>query len=196
MSDQPESSWEDIQRRGAEALAADGEPPLDKAKGSTFDRHSTDRSGPVGPGMPVAGSGADDMRPPVGPTELHYADRETARKDAEGWPSADEIMRAAQDSSLACESMFGGVRPYLDEPDWPRSGREAGAWAAGVMISLVRGVDTIYVRLKPEHVDGAAGALIDAGYRVERYSRSEVTNFASLGEWQGPSVTLAVARTA
>jgi hypothetical protein len=121
-------------------------------------------------------------------------------------PQTREVLSAAQASTLVDEQeaeglfSFGvGVRPYLDSPAyWLRNGREAGAWAAGVMIALVEGQHTIYVRLKPEHVDGAVGALVDAGYAVQRYSAAEAGD--ALGNppgkfWVGPSVTLAVTRT-
>lgn len=123
-----------------------------------------------------------------------------------GWsepidPQTREVLSAAQASTLVgeqeAEGLFSlGVRPYLDAPHWLRNGREAGAWAAGVMIALVEGQHTLYVRLKPDHMDGTVGALVDAGYAVQRYSESMTgpLDFEP-GGWHGPSVTLAVTRT-
>lgn len=187
-----------------------GEPPLDKSKGSEFDRMATDRGGGVGS---ARGDGVDvEFVPAEGDpvpgglggrseTEMLPEPRWRERMDID--PQTREVLAAAQASTLVdeqeAEGLFSlgvGVRPYLDSPvHWLRNGREAGAWTAGVMIALVEGQHTIYVRLKPEHVEGAVGSLVDAGYAVQRYSDSVGPLDFTPSGWHGPSVTIAVTRT-
>lgn len=132
-----------------------------------------------------------------GPTELHYA-----QEALKGRLPSQVLMDVARDSGmLPDDRVCVGVLPYLVAPHWFRNGRECGAWAAGAALSLVGDdagfVRTIHVQMKPEHVDGAAGALLDAGFRVERYSSrtaADVEHYPP-GEQSGPSVTLAVTRT-
>lgn len=143
----------------------------------------------------------DEMDSPGATEAASIADRVRAQEDAarmeDGGVSGREILAAAQDSSLVGESMFSlGVRPYLLEPHWPRNGREAGAWVAGVMDALSDPSGSIHVRLKPEHEEGAAGALLSAGFKVERYA-SDLYGVVPLDVpdgWTGQSVTLLVSR--
>lgn len=181
----------------------EGEPPLDTSKDSVFDRHATDRGGGLGCRSET------EMLPSVGQTEQEqYADRVRARVDAAalgepgemgkpGWieaidPQTREVLRAAQNSErvsipIEVPSSFQ-QRPYWEAPEWPRNGREVGAWASGVLATLepesAGGSDTLHVQVRRDHVDGAVTALVDSGARVVR--RSSNGRFVTLEVSRNP----------
>lgn len=68
--------------------------------------------------------------------------------------------------------------PYYEEPGWPKNGREAGAWAAGLVTGLAYRRHThgqhgrkvrVLVKFQLDHVDGASVALVAAGVTIAPY---------------------------
>lgn len=103
-------------------------------------------------------------------------------------PQTREVLAAAQDSGLVDVPSSFQQRPYWEAPEWPRNGREVGAWAAGVLATLepesAGGFDTLHVQMRKDHVDGAVTALVDAGARVVR--RSQNGRFVTLEVSRNP----------
>lgn len=153
-----------------------GEPPLDKSKGSEFDRMATDRGG-----------GGVGRGPGPEPLDVLTRDRGwRERMDID--PQTREVLAAAQDSGLVEVPSSFQQRPYWEAPEWPRNGREVGAWAAGVLATLepesAGGFDTLHVQMRKDHVDGAVTTLVDAGARVVR--RSQNGRFVTLEVSRNP----------
>lgn len=94
--------------------------------------------------------------------------------------------------------------PFYTEPDWPSNGREAGAWAAGVVTGLARR-DGLYATLRasilpdgpePEpvdalvefkagHIEGASVTLVAAGVTVAPHKGTTLHLRVPINKGQG-----------